>query len=168
MFNVKPITSKIRVDCGATCLQMLLRYYDIYVDLKTLIEECGTNAVGCTAGGIKRAGEKHGLEIHAYNMSAEELIRQDRPAIIHWRANHFCVFCGIDEDGKVVICNPDRGRYGIPVKSFSSFYCGVALFNGEPENMPQEKTDKERIAELEAQNEMLTECLFELADIIYA
>lgn len=34
-----------------------------------------------------------------------------------------------------------------------------------PAPMP---TTDERIAELEAQNEMLTECLIELADIIYA
>lgn len=168
MFDVKPITSKIPIDCGATCLKMLLAYYGNYVDLSTLIKDCDTKVVGCTAGGIKRAGVKHGLDIHAYNISAEELIRQDRPAIIHWKANHFCVFCGIDEDGKVVICNPDRGRYGIPVKSFSSFYYGVALFNGEPNDLPKAKTDKERIAELEKQNEMLTECLLELADIIYA
>lgn len=168
MFNVMPITSKIAVDCGATCLQMFLAYYGIDVDLKILTEECETNVTGCTAGGIKRAGEKHGLDIKAYNMSAEELIRQDRPAIIHWRSNHFCVFCGMNEEGKVVICNPDRGRYPLPVKSFTNFYCGVALFNGEPVDLPPVKTDKERIEELEAQNEMLTECLFELADIIYA
>lgn len=30
------------------------------------------------------------------------------------------------------------------------------------------KTDKERIAELEEQNEMLTECILEMASIIYA
>lgn len=135
MYNVIPITSKITVDCGATCLQMMLKYYDIDVDLKTLIEECETTPVGCTAGGIKRAGEKHGLDIHAYNMSADELIKQDRPAIIHWRSNHFCVFCGMNEEGKVVICNPDRGRYPLHVKSFANFYCGVALFNGVPEDI---------------------------------
>ena len=32
----------------------------------------------------------------------------------------------------------------------------------------REVSDKERIKELEKQNEMLTECLMELADIIYA
>lgn len=168
MFDVKAITSKVSVDCGATCLQMLLAYYGIEEDLKTLTVDCETNVTGCTAGGIKRAGIKHGLDIRAYNMVAEELIRQDRPAIIHWRTNHFCVFCGTTDDGKVVICNPDRGRFPIPVNSFKSFYTGTALFNGEPKDLPHVKTDKERIEELEAQNEMLTECLFELADIIYA
>lgn len=32
---------------------------------------------------------------------------------------------------------------------------------------PKEKTDEERIKQLEEQNEMLIECLFEIADIIY-
>lgn len=168
MFSVKPITSKNPVDCGATCLQMLLNYYGIDVDLKTLTRECETVVTGCTAAGIKRAAEKYGLEIHAYSMSAEELIRQDRPAIIHWRANHFCVFCGIDDEGKAVICNPDRGRYGIPVKSFERFYCGVALFNGEPKDLEHAPTQEEKIQALEERNAMLEECIIEMANIIYA
>lgn len=168
MFDVKPITSKVEVDCGATCLQMLLDFYGISVDLKTLTKDCETNFTGCTAGGVKRAGEKHGLEIKAYNMSAEELIKQDRPAIIHWRANHFCVFCGVNEEGKVVICNPDRGRYGLPRKFFESFYCGVALFNGNPNELKTTQTLEEKVSELEERNAMLEECIIELGNIIYA
>lgn len=168
MFDVKPITSKISVDCGATCLQMLLAYYGIDADLHTLINDCETKVIGCTAGGIKRAAEKHGMPLKAYKIDAEELLLQDRPSIIHWKSNHFCVFCGLDENGKAVICNPDRGRYGIPINSFKAFYSGVALFNGEPCGIPSPKTEKERIAELEARNEMLEECLIELANIIYA
>lgn len=167
MFDVKPITSKIEVDCGATCLQMLLAYYGIDVALQTLIDECGTNAVGCSAGGIKKAGDKYGLNIKAYSMSSEELIRQDRPAIIHWKGNHFCVFCGVNEEGKVVICNPDRGRFGLPVKSFERFYCGVSLWNGEPHDLPKVPNTVERISELEKQNEILTECILELSELLY-
>ncbi len=70
-------------------------------------------------------------------MSADELIRQDRPAVIWWRYGHWCVFCGQDDQGRVVICNPDRGRYGIDPGSFASLYSGVALFNGEPEPLPE-------------------------------
>lgn len=132
MFDIKPITSIADFDCGATCLKMLLSYYGIEADLEELNRECNTRLVGCTAGDVKRAGVKYGLDIHVYQMSAEELLCQDRPAIIWWKKGHFCVFCGKNDKGYAVICNPDRGRYGIPESSFKTFYSGVAIFNGEP------------------------------------
>lgn len=48
---------------------------------------------------------------------------------------HFCVFCGLDADGKAVICNPDKGRYRVSKGIFKSFYSGVSLFNGEPQDI---------------------------------
>lgn len=132
MYDVKPITSIAEFDCGATCLKMLLSYYGIDVTLDELNKECNTRLVGCTAGDIKRAGTKYGLEMHAYQMSYDELVKQDRPAIIWWKYGHYCMFCGKNDKGYIVICNPDRGRYGVPESSFKAFYSGVALFNGEP------------------------------------
>lgn len=38
----------------------------------------------------------------------------------------------------------------------------------EADFQPKEQTDEERIKQLEEQNEMLTECILELADIIYS
>ncbi len=37
----------------------------------------------------------------------------------------------------------------------------------EADFQPKEKTDEERIKQLEEQNEMLTECILELSEIIY-
>lgn len=34
--------------------------------------------------------------------------------------------------------------------------------------LPQELTQEERLAELEAQNQMLTQCLMEMSQIVYA
>lgn len=168
MFDVKSITSKIAVDCGATCLQMFLAYYGIDSDLPTLTKECETGPTGCSAAAIKRVGIKYGLDVKAYSMSADELMRQDRPAIIHWKGNHFCIFCGMSDKGDPVICNPDRGRYPVPLNSFKTFYGEIALFNGEPSDLPKELSPEERIAELEEKNQMLVDCILEMADIIYA
>lgn len=132
MFDVKLITTPRAFDCGPTCLAMLLDYYDKEADLDALIVECKTRIVGCSAADLVRVGNAHGLEMKSYKMDAEELIRQDRPAIIWWKYNHFCVFAGLDEDGRVVICNPDRGKYRMSKGIFKSFYTEVALFNGEP------------------------------------
>ena len=137
MFDVTPITSPKPTDCGATCLQMLLKYYGIDVPLEQLIEECHTSIIGANMKDIGRAGRLHGLDMVYYKMDADELIRQDRPAIIWWMYQHFVVFCGQDENGKVVICNPDKGRYRMSKGVFKSFYTGVSAWNGEPHDLPE-------------------------------
>ena len=135
MFDVTPITSARPTDCGATCLKMLLAYYDQDIPLEQLIKECKTSLIGCSAKDMLRVGRSHGLDMKAFQMDAEEVMRQDRPAIIWWMYNHFVVFCGMDENGKAVICNPDRGRYRVSPMTFKSFYTRVALFNGDPEDL---------------------------------
>ena len=150
MFDVKPITSPKQLDCGPTCLKMLLAYYGIDVDLDTLIKECNVSYAGCTAADIMRAGRKHGLDMMAwgnkddFNPSGSgetievDTIEYDRPAIVWWKYNHFVVFCGLNDDGKVVICNPDRGRYPISKSLFKSFNSGVDITNGIPQKQPEE------------------------------
>lgn len=137
MFDVKAVTSSKANDCGATCMKMLLDYYEKEADLDELITECNTNIVGCTAKDLIRVGKKHGMDMKAYKMEAEETICQDRPSIVWWKYTHFCVCCGMDDNGNVVICNPDRGRYRMSKGIFKSFYSGVALFNGEPADLPE-------------------------------
>lgn len=136
MFDVVPVTSPRPTDCGATCMKMLLAYYGEEADLDALIKECNTKISGCTGKDLLQCGRNHGLDMIAYKMDAEELMRQDRPAIIWWMYNHWIVFAGTDEAGKVVVCNPDRGRYRVSPGTFASFYTDVALFNGEPHDLP--------------------------------
>jgi len=131
MFDITPITSPKPTDCGATCLKMLLSYYGQDIPLGTLAKECNTRLIGCKAEDIKRVGNAHGLDIKYYRTDVDGIITSDRPAIIWWMYNHFVVFCGINNEGKIVICNPDRGRYRVSKGVFKSFYSGIALTNGE-------------------------------------
>ena len=132
MYDVKPVTSPKSTDCGATCLKMLLDYYDIDVPLDELIRECNTRLIGCTGKDLLRVGRAHGLSMTAWQMSAGEVLTQDRPAIVWWKYNHWCVCCGKDDAGNVIICNPDLGRFRITAETFAAFYSGVALYNGTP------------------------------------
>lgn len=132
MYDVTPITSKKNLDCGATCLAMLLGYYGIEASLEDLVEECNTRIVGCSAADLKRVGTAHGLDMTAYKTDVDGVVLADRPSIVWWKYRHWCVCCGLDDDGQVVICNPDRGRYRMSKGLFKSFYTGVALFNGVP------------------------------------
>lgn len=135
MYDVKPITSLKPTDCGATCLKMLLDYYGTEVDLDQLIKECHTGITGCTGKDVMVAGKLHSLDMHAYQTDVDGVIFADRPAIIWWKKKHFCVLCGTDDAGNIVICNPDRGRYRMSKGLFASWYSGVAIFNGVPEDV---------------------------------
>ena len=91
---------------------------------------------------VSRILKSRGLDMKAFSISADELIRQDKPAIVWWKYRHWCVFCGMDDRGQVVICNPALGRYGIDQGSFSSLYSGVSLWNGQPEPLPEPAPDE--------------------------
>ena len=132
MYDITPITSDKATDCGATCLKMLLDYYGIDVSLDQLIKECNTRLIGCTAADVLRAGRLRGVEMHAYKTDLDGILKVDRPAIIWWKRKHFCVLCGVDEGGNIVIINPDRGRYRMSKSLFNCWYSGIALFIGEP------------------------------------
>lgn len=139
MYDVIPVVTERAVDCGPVCLKMLLAYYDTEVDLETLITECNTRIVGCTGKDIIRVGRLHGLDMKAFQMDAEELVNQDRPAIVWWMFKHFVVFCGKDENGQVVLCDPARGRYRMSAGLFKQYYSKVSFWNGEPEPLPVEE-----------------------------
>ncbi len=135
MFNITPVVSSHPSDCGATCLKMLLSYYNIEADLATLIEECNTTLIGCSAKDINTAGRKYGLNMKAFKMDAEEVVRQDRPSVIWWKHNHFVICCGRDSNDKIVVINPDLGQYRMTFGTFKSLYSNIALYNGDPEDI---------------------------------
>lgn len=142
MYDVIPVTTDKPYDCGPACLKMILDFYGIEAELDTLAQECDTKMSGCSMATLRNVGAAHGLtELQAWQMDAFELMRQDRPAIIWWRYNHYVVFCGMNEKGEVVICNPSRGRYPIDAGTFATLYTGLvagsgaALFNGTPHDI---------------------------------
>lgn len=143
MYDVKPVTSKGQLDCGPACLKMLLDYYGIDVPLDQLTEECSPKLVGTTAADLMRVGREHGLSMQCYSMDADELVRQDRPAIVFWRYQHWCVFAGTDEGGRVWLCNPSRGRYRVEYDTFAKLLSGikshpdqgVCIWHGDPADL---------------------------------
>ena len=149
MFDVKPKVSNKPTDCGAVCMQMLLDYYGVEVTLEEMLRECNVTLSGCNGKDLLLCGRKYGLEMRAWAANTEDVVNIfDRPSIVWWKRNHWVVCCGLNEYGKVVICNPNKGRYSVSRALFEAFYdnCyhvlrpeegvdfwgGVAISNGEP------------------------------------
>lgn len=143
IYDVNPVTSEKPLDCGPTCLKMLLAYYGTDVPLGTLVEECGLTLVGATGKTLMEVGRSHGLDMQCWSIDADEVLRQDRPIIVHWKFGHWVVFCGTDGDGRACICNPDIGRFRMSPETFMAYATGlddhpgqvVCLSNGEPKDV---------------------------------
>lgn len=139
MFDVPVYTSPKVNDCAATCLKMIADYYDVEVGtIADLAKELNTRLIGCTALDLKNVAISHGMNFKAFNMEAEELYSETKPAIIWWKYKHFVVFCGMNDKDEPVIINPDRGRFSLDKGSFESMYTKVAIFNGPFENLQEE------------------------------
>ena len=150
MYDVTPCISQQASDCGAASMVAFLGYYGETVTLEDMRRECNVKISGCTGLDLKRVGNAHGLDMRAWHANdVDSVINTDRPSICHWKHNHWVICCGMNDAGKVVICNPSRGRYGVSKSLFSAFFTGTFLTNGEPEDIPAPKTPEERIAELE-------------------
>lgn len=134
MYDVTPVTTNRQTACGPTALKMLLGYYGQDVPLDQLIQECNISVTGCTAATLLRVGRDHGLDMRAFKADAEGAMKMDRPAILWWRYVHFVVFCGLNDQGEPVICNPSSGRFPISREAFARHFSGVALTNGAAED----------------------------------
>lgn len=136
MFEMDFCSQRRETCCGPASLKMLLSYYGIDVDFDTLIEECHVSVDGCTAGDLLRVGRAHGLEgLSAWQTDAEDVLKQDRPAILYWRGNHFLVYGGLNEHDEPVLYNPGRGVYAIDRGTFAVLFSGIMLSNGTPEDV---------------------------------
>lgn len=135
MYDVKPVTTATANACGPASLKMLLNYYGVDVTLEDLIRECCTGIIGCTAADLIRVSNKHGLDMHGYKTDADAVMKQDRPAILFWKFTHYVVFCGMNDKGEPVICNPSCGRFAISVDAFTRFFSGIELCNGRPDDV---------------------------------
>ena len=135
MYDVKPVTTAHKTACGPACLKMLLDYYGQDVALETLIQECNVGIAGCSAKDVLRVGREHGLDMTTWKMGADDIMKQDRPAILWWRYQHFVVFCGMNDQDEPVICNPANGRYAISKETFARAFSEIVLCNGTPDDV---------------------------------
>ncbi|MDR3046830.1 MAG: peptidase domain-containing ABC transporter, partial [Bacteroidales bacterium] len=79
------------MDCGATCLRMIAKYYGKNYSLETLRERTYITREGVSMLGISEAAEKIGLHTLGIRASFDKLLEAPTPFIVHWRQNHFVV-----------------------------------------------------------------------------
>lgn len=132
------------LECGAASLTMILSYYDKWIPLEQVRQDCGVSRDGSSAKNILKAARNYGLKAQGYRMEPEALKENGTfPCIIHWEFNHFVVLNGFKGD-KVYINDPARGNYVTTMKEFDEAFTGVCILfepteefvpSGEPKSM---------------------------------
>lgn len=93
------------MDCGPTCLKMIIKYYGKEISLEYLRNKTEYNKNGVSLYGLSVAAESLGLQTTGVRISFNQLIEDVRlPIILHWDSYHFIVL------------------YHISKKSVSSFF----------------------------------------------
>ena len=116
------------LECGAACLAMVMAYYDKWIPLAKVREDCGVSRDGSKAWNIMMAAREYGMEAQGYRYEPEDLLENGTfPCIVHWEFNHFIVLSGAKGD-KVYVNDPARGDYAMSREEFDEGFTGIVLF----------------------------------------
>lgn len=79
-------------DCGATCIQMIAKYYGKNYSLRTLREYSFISREGASLMGVCDAAEKIGFRTTGIKTSLKYLCdKVSLPCVLHWDQNHYVV-----------------------------------------------------------------------------
>jgi len=96
------------MDCGATCLRIIFKYYGRSVSIHKIRKLCQTTKDGVNLLGISETAEKLGFRTYAARLTLEQLEEVELPCILHWNQNHFVVLYKVVKN-KYFISDPATG-----------------------------------------------------------
>ena len=127
------------LECGAACLTMILAYYDKWIPLEKVRQDCGVSRDGSNALNILKAARSYGLEANGYRFELDSIQKEGLyPCIIHWNFNHFVVLNGFTRKNEAVINDPGRGTVKVPLDEFDRNFTGITLCFEPSENFVPE------------------------------
>jgi len=106
------------MDCGATCLRIIFKYYGQQVSIHKIRKLCQTTKNGVNLLGISEAAEKLGFRTYGVRLSLEQLKEVELPCILHWNQNHFVVLYKM-KNNIYYLSDPAAGLITYDEKEFS-------------------------------------------------
>ena len=120
-------------DCGAACLSMIARYYNLKKPLATFRELIAVDSAGASMYGITQGARKIGLLAEAYSGTSTEFLESvengdfDLPVIAHvivdGMLEHYVVIYKISRT-HIYIADPARGRKRYRHNAFFAIWTG--------------------------------------------
>lgn len=118
------------MDCGATCIRMICKYYGRNIDIRLLRELAQVTSDGVNLLGISEAAEKIGFRTQGVKLSLDQLDNLTLPCILHWQQNHFVVLYKVNKD-YYYVADPANGKRRYDRKEFAAdWFAHDELHNG--------------------------------------
>lgn len=113
------------MQCGATCLRMVLEFYGHEYSNSFIGDICRATAEGVSMLGISESAKILGLEVVCGYLSIEALTHNQLPCILHWNQNHFVVLYKIREGNLFYIADPGKGLVRYSLEEFTKCWINV-------------------------------------------
>ena len=114
------------MECGTTCLAMILKYHG-YSDIRSFLsEKAEVNLAGTDLLTLSRLAESFGFESDGYKIKYKFFKDVTLPCIAHYEGNHFVVVYKVKND-TVWVADPAVGKYKITKEEFEAKWNGIIL-----------------------------------------
>lgn len=98
-----------QMDCGATCLRMIAKYYGKNLAIEKVREKCFVGRDGVSLLGISDGAEILGFHTLAVRLPYEVLANEaPLPCILYWREKHFLILYKVTKT-KLYLADPAIG-----------------------------------------------------------
>lgn len=113
------------MDCGATCLRMIAKYYGKSYSSQTLRQRSYITREGVSLLGISDAAESIGMRTMGVKTTLENLEKEKvTPFIAHWNQNHFVVVYKIDKTN-VYVADPGASKITYSKQEFINHWAST-------------------------------------------
>jgi ATP-binding cassette subfamily B protein len=121
------------MDCGATCLRIISKYYDRNISLAKIRQLSETTREGVSLRTLANAAEKIGFRTLGVKVNFDKLQKEaPLPCIVHWNQQHFVVVYKIhttksvlkNEETKVFVSDPAHGLLEYTKENFIKSWIG--------------------------------------------
>ena len=123
------------MDCGPTCLAILLVHFGRNPDIELIRHNCALTKEGVSLFGISKAAETIGFKTVGGHLSFDTLAHEvPLPCIVHWNQNHFVVVYKIKKHSKgkyiIYVADPGKGLVTYTKEEFCEHWISTKT-NGE-------------------------------------
>jgi ATP-binding cassette, subfamily B, bacterial len=124
--RVPPLLQMTEVECGLTCLAMMLSYHGRKTSVSELRSRFGGGRDGSSALGIVKAARTFGMRVRAISLPRSEFNHVMLPAIVHWEFNHFLVVERWTPN-YVIVVDPAGGHKKLTSEEFDNGFTGIVI-----------------------------------------
>ncbi|MDO4771734.1 peptidase domain-containing ABC transporter [Porphyromonas sp.] len=130
------IRQKDSMDCGPSCLAMIIKYYKGHMARNQIRHSCSLGRDGVSLLGISSAAESIGFKTIGGRLSFDTLAKEvPLPCIVHWNQNHFVVVYKIKKHRNrkysVYVADPGKGPLIYTKEEFCEHWISTKTYGEE-------------------------------------